>query len=82
MGSRGFVAEFDWCAIGDVKHSQIPNIIDLTSIVAFLFSGDPAPDPKKVADINGNFTVNVVDLNYFVNFLFGGGADPKIGCAP
>ena len=65
-----------------MNHTHTINIVDLTSIVAFLFSGGPVPDPKKVADINGNCTVNIVDVTYFVNFLFGGGDDPKIGCAP
>ena len=65
---------------GDLNGDGGINIADLTFLVAYLFSGGPAPDPECIADLNGDDSVNIADLTYLVAYLFGGGPEPDPGC--
>lgn len=65
---------------GDVNgDGDDANIIDLTTIVDFIFrgSGDPGPCPGE-SDFNGddNPLPNILDLTLMVDFIFRGGAAP------
>ncbi len=63
---------------GDVDHSGgIPNVSDLTYIVAYLFQSGPPPPCEPEADVNGSGgLLNVADLTYLVAYLFQGGPPP------
>ena len=66
---------------GDVNgDGDDANIIDLTTIVDFIFrgSGDPGPCPGE-SDFNGddNPLPNILDLTLMVDFIFRGGAAPE-----
>jgi choice-of-anchor B domain-containing protein len=52
------------------------NVVDLTYLVAYLFSGGATPPCVLEGDANGSGTINVVDLTTLVAYLFSGGAPP------
>jgi len=59
---------------GDVDNSgENANIADLTSLVAYLFQGGPAPPIIAAANVDGVGDVNIADLTTLVDYLFAGG---------
>ncbi|MBI5225016.1 hypothetical protein HY989_04045 [Candidatus Micrarchaeota archaeon] len=58
---------------GDLNGDAKTNIVDLTYLVNYLFSGGPQPKYLCSADVDKSTKVNVLDLTYYVNFLFKGG---------
>ncbi|MDF1545691.1 MAG: PKD domain-containing protein [bacterium] len=55
------------------------DISDLTYVIAFLFSGGPAPICAFEADINGSggsVPIDITDITYLQDFMFGGGPAP------
>ncbi|MEK7774723.1 MAG: choice-of-anchor B family protein [Candidatus Zixiibacteriota bacterium] len=52
------------------------NVVDLTYLVAYLFSVGAPPPCLLEGDVNGSGTTNVVDLTYLVAYLFSGGPLP------
>lgn len=63
--------------IGDCNSSGTLNVLDLNFLVAYLFSGGPAPNPLALGDLNCSGGINVLDLNRFVAFIFGGASAPS-----
>jgi len=62
---------------GDVDGSGgVPNVSDLTYLVAYLFQSGPEPPVPTAADVDGNNDINVSDLTYIVAYLFQGGPPP------
>ncbi len=62
---------------GDVDNSGgIPNISDLTYLVAYLFQDGTAPPVMPAANVDGAGEVNVADVTYLVAYLFQGGPPP------
>lgn len=58
-----------------------PDIADLTSLIGFLFYGNPAPFPSELlGDSNCTGKVNVADCTYLVDYLFRGGPLPVKPC--
>ncbi len=64
---------------GDLDNSGNVEVSDLTSLVAFLFSGGPAAECDVEGDFNGDGSIDVSDLTDFVAYLFSGGPGPA-GC--
>jgi hypothetical protein len=63
----------------DGDQEDLVNIVDITSLVAYLFgSGEEPPCPAE-ANVDGDpgQTINIVDLTRLVAYLFGGGAEPE-----
>ncbi len=65
---------------GDVSSDgDGPNVSDLTALVAYLFSGGPAPTVLQSGNVDGIYgpggPIDVSDLTYLVAFLFSGGPD-------
>jgi len=76
------VADFWTWELGDVDHNHSVDIADLVYLVAYMFSGGPAPSPLFVADINGDCSPgDIADLVYLVAYMFQGGPPPMVGCA-
>jgi Subtilase family len=61
---------------GNINGAGAINVVDLTALVAYLFSGGPAPNPMAAGNVNCIGAVNVVDLTYLVAYLFQGGQPP------
>jgi len=74
---------FGWDACtfrGDIDHngSPVPDIADLVYLVAYMFSGGPAPVCLVEADINGDgkCAPDITDLVYLIDYMFRGGPAP------
>ena len=71
---------------GDVQADGKVNIVDLTGLVAYLFTGgtipvsDPfCPSPNR-GDVNCDLKTNIVDLTDLVAYMFTGGEGPCNPC--
>ncbi len=71
------------CCVGmrgnvDNGPDELPNVSDLTYLIAYLFQGGPPADCPTEADVDGvgGPEPNVADVTYLVSFLFQGGPDP------
>lgn len=66
---------------GDIDAGvSIPDVADLTYLVAYLFqSGTPLP-VLEAANVEGENGINIADLKYMVTHLFPGGPEPD--CQP
>lgn len=62
---------------GDIDSNlEGPNIADLVYLVAWMFSGGPAPVAMASADVNGSGgDINIEDLVYLVAYMFQEGPD-------
>jgi len=61
---------------GDANGSGTVNIADVTYLVAYLFTGGPAPVSIQAGDAAVDFQVTIPDLTYLVDYLFTGGPPP------
>ncbi len=61
---------------GDVDHSGVRDVSDLTYFVEYLFGGGPIAGCPEEGDIDHNGASDISDLTYFVDYLFGGGPEP------
>jgi hypothetical protein len=61
---------------GDANSDQAVNILDISYIIAYLYSDGPAPDPIESANVNNDADVNILDISYLINYLYLGGPDP------
>jgi len=67
---------------GDINGdgSAVPDIADLVYLVAFMFSGGPAPTCMDQANVNGQpgpgVAPDIADLVYLVAYMFQGGPAP------
>ncbi len=65
---------------GDANGSGTVNISDAVYLIAFIFSGGPAPSPLLSGDANCSGTVNISDAVYLIAYIFSGGAAPCAEC--
>ncbi len=56
---------------GDVNADGALNVLDVTYLVKFLFTGGPPPPAVESADLNHNGAVDVSDLTLLTKLLFG-----------
>lgn len=68
--------------LGDINHSRIVNLTDLTRLVNALFVTFEPIVPYFIADLDGSCTVNLTDIQILVNYLFLDGLALAPGCAP
>ncbi|MEZ5358111.1 MAG: C25 family cysteine peptidase [Candidatus Zixiibacteriota bacterium] len=61
---------------GDANGDGSVNIGDAVSLINFIFSGGPAPEPEEAGDANGDGSVNIGDAVSLINYIFNGGAEP------
>jgi len=72
-----------WCVRGDVDDNGVLNVIDVVSLLNYIFIGGPAPDPLCLGDVNrsgGNPDSD--DALYLISYLFLYGPPPEIPAAP
>ena len=67
-------------ALGDLNHSHICDLSDLSAMVSYLTGGGYVISPKMVGDLNGSCFVDLTDLSIIVSYLTGVGAEFKPGC--
>ena len=65
---------------GDANNDGQANISDAVYLIAYIFSGGPAPVQLAAGDANGDCTVNISDAVYLIAYIFGGGPAPVPGC--
>ena len=67
---------------GDVNLDGGANILDLTTLVDYLFRGGSEPLIPETSDVDNSCGIaNIIDLTYYVDFLFRGGPPPLPGCS-
>jgi hypothetical protein len=49
-------------------------------LIAYIFSGGPAPDPLEAGDADCTGDVDIDDVVYVIQFIFAGGPEPCAGC--
>lgn len=76
----GFWQDFDGggcCVVpGDVDHSGVFDISDITYYVDWMFGGGPPPPCEEEADADGSGVLDISDLTYLVAYMFDGGPPP------
>ena len=65
---------------GDANGSGTVNISDAVYLIAYIFSGGPAPEPLLAGDANCSGSVNISDAVYLIAYIFSGGPAPCEGC--
>ncbi len=66
----------DTSSCGDINDDDNVNLLDITFLIDYLYSGGQAPDPMDKADVDGNGSVNLLDVTYLINFLYKSGPEP------
>jgi hypothetical protein len=65
---------------GDANDDGTVDIADATYLIAYIFSGGPAPKdcirPQGLGDANGDGTVDISDAAYIITYVFSGGTPP------
>ena len=65
---------------GDANGSGSVNISDAVSLIAYIFSGGPAPNPLAAGDANCSGSINISDVVYLIAYIFSGGPAPCAAC--
>jgi hypothetical protein len=65
---------------GDADVSGAVDIDDAVFLIAYIFSGGPAPDPIEAADIDCSGGVDIDDVVYLIMYIFAGGPAPCADC--
>jgi len=65
----------DWVC-GDADGSGAVDIDDVVYLIAYIFSGGPAPDPEIKADGDCSGAVDIDDVVYVIAYIFSGGPAP------
>jgi|GEM_PF-6930641 len=50
------------------------------TLICYIFSGGPAPDPLAAGDANSDGSVDISDPVFLISCIFSGGAAPSFGC--
>jgi hypothetical protein len=61
---------------GDADASGAPDIDDVVYLIAYIFSGGPAPVPYASGDANCDGGVDIDDVVYLIAYIFSGGPAP------
>jgi len=63
---------------GDADGSGTVDITDAVHIIAYIFSGGPAPVPLAAGDTNCDHAVDISDVVYLISYIFSGGPAPCV----
>jgi len=61
---------------GDANGSGSVNILDITSLINYLYKHGTPPVPLEAGDPNGNGNLNALDITYLINYLYKHGPAP------
>ena len=65
---------------GDANGDDAVDISDAVALVAYIFSGGPAPDPLARGDVTCDNAIDISDAVYLVAYIFAGGPAPCAAC--
>jgi hypothetical protein len=76
-----FLVEAEVCynaeyVCGDADASGEVDIDDVVHLIAYIFSGGPAPDPYESGDADCSSSVDIDDVVYLIGYIFSGGNAP------
>ncbi len=66
--------------IGDASGDGLVDISDAVYLIAYIFSGGPAPNPPAAGDASCDTQVDISDAVYLIAYIFSGGPAPGVGC--
>jgi subtilisin family serine protease len=61
---------------GDINGDREINVLDISSLVNFLYKDGIPPAPHEAGDINGDIITNIQDITYLISFLYKDGPPP------
>jgi C1A family cysteine protease/putative hemolysin len=61
---------------GDADGSEAVDIDDVVYLIAYIFSGGPAPDPIESGDADCSGEIDIDDVVYLISYIFTGGPAP------
>jgi len=64
---------------GDANSDGGIDIADVVYLIAYIFSGGPAPNPLAAGDADCDGSVNIVDAVYLIAYIFSQGPQPCAG---
>lgn len=62
---------------GDIDGSGAVNILDVTSLINYLYKGGAEPDPAEAGDVNNSGGLNILDATYLISYLYKSGPAPN-----
>lgn len=65
---------------GDPDGNSIRSISDVVYLIAYIFSGGPAPNPIGSGDADCNGLITISDAVYLIGYIFAGGPAPCANC--
>ncbi len=65
---------------GDADRDNAVDIADVVYIIAYIFSGGPAPNPMLAGDASCDAAVDISDVVYLITYIFSGGHKPCFAC--
>ncbi len=65
---------------GDADATGAVNIGDVVYLVAYIFTGGPAPEPLAAADVDCDGAITIADAVYLIEYIFTHGAAPCAAC--
>jgi Peptidase family M28/Dockerin type I domain len=61
---------------GDVSGDAIVNILDVTSLIIYLYKQGSPPYLMEAADVNHDTRIDIRDITFLINYLYKGGPPP------
>jgi len=61
---------------GDVDGNGLINILDVTSMIVYLYKGASPARNIGACDVDGSGVINLLDVVYLIDFLYRGGPEP------
>jgi hypothetical protein len=58
---------------GDVNRGAQTDIDDVVFLIAYIFSGGPAPNPEYAGDVDCSGAIDIDDIMYLLTYIFSGG---------
>ncbi len=62
--------------MGDINGDYLVNLLDITNLIAYLYSDGEPPVPDRAADVDCNATINILDITFLINYLYKDGPPP------
>ena len=62
---------------GDISGDAVVNILDVTSLIIYLYKQGSPPYLMEAADVNHDTKINIRDITFLINYLYKGGPPPN-----